>query len=98
MRAANVNVMKRGDVAVSAVNHGARHRKRDEKSDGRKEKPPLRPITHMRVKQIAEARVVQEQEDDRAIVKRTEEANSQFFIGMVALSPFAGRHFARGPN
>jgi len=33
----------------------ARHRKRDEKSDGRKEKPALRPTTHMRVKQIAEA-------------------------------------------
>jgi hypothetical protein len=46
MRAANVSVMKRGDVAVSAVSHGARHRKRDEKSDGREEKPPLRPITH----------------------------------------------------
>jgi hypothetical protein len=63
--AANVNVMKRGDVAISVVSHGARHRKRDEKSDGRKEKPAFRPITHMRVKQIAEARVVQEQEDDR---------------------------------
>jgi hypothetical protein len=65
MRAANLKVMKRRDVAVSAVSHGARRRKRDEKSDGRKEKPALRPITHMRVKQIAEARVVQEREDDR---------------------------------
>jgi hypothetical protein len=55
----------------------ARHRKRDEKSDGRKEKPALRPTTHMRVKQIAEARVLQKQQDD-AIVKRTEEASSQF--------------------
>jgi hypothetical protein len=33
-----------------------------------------------------------------AIVKRTEEASSQFFTGMVALAPFAERHFARGPN
>jgi hypothetical protein len=65
MRAANVKVMKRRDVAVSDVSHGARHRKRDEKSEGPKEKPALRLITHMRVKQIAEARVVHEQEDDR---------------------------------
>jgi hypothetical protein len=34
MLAANVNVMKRRDVAVSAVSHGTRHRKRDEKFDG----------------------------------------------------------------
>jgi hypothetical protein len=54
MRAANVKVMKRRGVAVSAVSLGARHRKRDEKSDGRKEKPALRPITQVRVKQIAE--------------------------------------------
>jgi len=51
----------------------------------------------MRVKQIAEARVVQKQRMT-AIVRRTEEARSQFFIGVIALSPFARRHFARGPN
>jgi hypothetical protein len=65
MLAANVNVMKKRGVAISALSHGGRHRKRDEKSDGRKEKPAFRPITHTRVKQIAEARVVQEQEEDR---------------------------------
>ena len=65
MHTANVNLIKGVDVAVSAVHHGARHRKRDEKSDGRKEKPALRPITSMRVKQIAEARVVPKQQDDR---------------------------------
>jgi len=65
MRSTNVNVAQRGDVAVSAPSHSARHRKRDEESDGGEEKPALGPITHMRVKEIAKARIVQEQKDDR---------------------------------
>ena len=32
------------------------------------------------------------------IVKRTEKASTQVFTGMVALSPFAESHFARGWN
>jgi hypothetical protein len=61
MRAANVNVNEKGRRCGKRRKPCARHRKRDQKSDGRKEKPPLRPIAHIRVKQIAEARVVQEQ-------------------------------------
>ena len=89
MHTANVNLIKGVDVAVSAVHHGARHRKRDEKSDGRKEKPALRPITSMRVKQIAEARVVPKQQDDRDRQKngRSKGANFSSARSRYLLSP-----------
>lgn len=64
MRAANVNVVKRTEVAGSGESQRARHGKGDEKSDGREEKPTLRPIPDMLVKKLAHAGMVQEQKDD----------------------------------
>ena len=64
MRAANVDIVKRADAPVSGESHRARHRKRDEESDSRQEKPALRPITDMQVKKLADFRIVKEQKDD----------------------------------
>jgi hypothetical protein len=58
MRPANVNVVKRAEVAVSGVGPGARDRKSEKESDGRKEKPAFRPIGDMLVKKPANAWVV----------------------------------------
>jgi hypothetical protein len=65
MRAANVNVVKRRDVAGSGESQRARHGKGDEESDGREEKPTLRPIPDMLVKKLTHAGLVQEQKDGR---------------------------------
>jgi hypothetical protein len=64
MRPANVNVVKRAEVAGRGVGPGARDTKGEKESDRRKEKPPFRPIGDMLVKEPANARMVQNPEDD----------------------------------
>jgi hypothetical protein len=64
MRTADVNVVKRADVAGSGEGHRARHRKCDKESDGREEQPALGPIADVPVKKLAHAGIVQEQKDD----------------------------------
>ena len=64
VRPANVNVVKRAEVAGSGVSQRAGDRKGEKESDRRKEKPAFGPIGDMLVKKPANARMVQHPEDD----------------------------------
>jgi len=64
VRPANVDIVKRASVTVSAVRHCARNAKREEEPDSRQEKAALRPITDMQVKEFTDFRIMKEQKDD----------------------------------
>jgi hypothetical protein len=59
MRAANVNVVKRTEVARGGVSHQARHCECEEESYGGKEKPSPGPIAYMLMKKLTDAGMVQ---------------------------------------